>query len=292
MKRLTTTLLVLITNLAVTEITASPAKAQWVGQWKNPYTGRTFNNPMSSSLDTMIMHSMQQSMQKRMMYRVMLRKKGYSDSQINQLMTRSEPEIMVAISGRKGAISKSEPKTSNAKLVPAINAVPATRFKPSGKRLLLDAFVNDMGKTKEQREALRKIFAGVFQAYEPVADKAGFSNDVAGALSFFIAMHYSAYNDGATVSDADTVAIARQLRAALDGKEMRKASNIDKQKMYETYVMLGGFTLALSQSAATGKDDDLLKLRKQMGEDGLKSLLKVEPSRVKITDQGLEIVSA
>jgi hypothetical protein len=31
-------------------------------QWRNPFTGNTFNNPISSSLDTMILHSMQQRM--------------------------------------------------------------------------------------------------------------------------------------------------------------------------------------------------------------------------------------
>jgi hypothetical protein len=31
-------------------------------QWRNPFTGNTFNNPLSSSLDTMILHSMQQRM--------------------------------------------------------------------------------------------------------------------------------------------------------------------------------------------------------------------------------------
>lgn len=31
-------------------------------QWRNPFTGNTFNNPLSSTLDTMILHSMQQRM--------------------------------------------------------------------------------------------------------------------------------------------------------------------------------------------------------------------------------------
>jgi hypothetical protein len=36
---------------------AAPAPAE--AQYRNPFTGNTFNNPISSSLDTMIMHSIQ-----------------------------------------------------------------------------------------------------------------------------------------------------------------------------------------------------------------------------------------
>jgi hypothetical protein len=281
-KRLTITLFVFLTPLSI--MMPRPAQAQWGGQWTNPYTGNKFNNPISSSLDTMIMHSMQ----RRMMYRGMLRKKGYSETRIDQIMHKSEDEIKAIVLGGKGNATASSAKSAPTK--PATtNAVPATRFKPTGNRLLMNSFVNTLGKTQEQKDSLRQVFQEVFKAYEAEAAKSSVANDIAGAMTFYIAAHYSAYNDGTDVSETGTEAMVQQLRTMFDSEGMRKASNADKQKLYETFVMLGGFTLAVSQAAADSKDADMPKLRKQMGADGLKSLLKVEPSRVKISDKGLEI---
>jgi hypothetical protein len=274
-------LVVLLIGLTVVR----PADAQWGGQWTNPYTGNKFNNPISSYLDTQIMHSMQ----RRNMYRGMLRRKGYSESKIDQIMKGSEDEIKVVLGLKKEGASQA---TSPAKGAIITNAVPTTRFKPASKRLLMDSFVDGLSKKKDERETLRQLFAEIFKTYEAEAKKAGLANDIAGALTFFVAANYSAYNKGVEISDPGTKTMALQFQTAMDSEGMRKAPDAQKQKMYELYIMLGGFTLAGYQAAVESKDADFQKTMQKMGGDGLQYLLKVDPSRVKITDAGLEITPA
>jgi hypothetical protein len=282
MKHLVTTLAALVVPLAALAGAVRPAQAQWGGQWTNPYTGNRWNNPVSSYLDTQIMHSMQ----RRAMYRGMLQKKGYSDSKIDQIMKGSEAEIMAAVGLKKGSAPEPSSPATGAK---AGSAVPATRFRPTGRRLVMDSFVTSLTKKKDEQGALRQLFGEIFKAYETEAKKAGIANDIAGALTFFVAANYSAYNNGTAVSDPGTEAMTLQFRTALDSEGMRKAPDAEKQKMYELFVLMGGLTLATHQAAVEGKDADLEKTARKMGGDGLQYLLKVDPSRVKITDTGLEI---
>lgn len=174
---------------------------------------------------------------------------------------------------------------ANRKGVPAAT----TRFTPSGTRLTLDTLVNDLVKSAEERSSMRQVFQEVFKAYEEEAKKHGLENDVAAAMAFYLAVHFSAYHDGKDVSDKVMEAVARQLQGAFDNDDMRATKNEDKQKLYEFCVMMGGFTAATSQVATEQKDADLKKQMRQVGGNGLRSILKIAPERVQITEAGLVI---
>lgn len=171
----------------------------------------------------------------------------------------------------------------------AAAAATATRFIPDGTRLTLDALANGLGSSAEEKSQLKQVFQGALTAYEAEAKKEGVENDVAAALSFYLCVHYSACHDGQEIADATVSAVTGQLRAALDTDEMRNARDAEKQQLYEFCVMMGGFTAATLQVAAEQKDADLKKQLRQVGANGIRAILKMEPDRVRITKSGLVI---
>ena len=166
-------------------------------------------------------------------------------------------------------------------------ADPATRFKPSGRRVMLTAFVNEAASGTDERQSIRSLLESVFKSYESAAEKGGMAHDLAGALAFYVGASYRAYMGGAELSETGSAFVARQIQAALDTPQMRAASDLEKQQLYETYIMLAGL-LAARQEIAKG-DAAAIKELRPFGADGLKQLLKVDLSRVKITDEGLRI---
>jgi hypothetical protein len=193
------------------------------------------------------------------------------------------------VAKRALGIGKSSGSTATTSGAKAVKAVPATRFKPTGKRLTQDSFVDSLTKTKEEKDMYHEIFGEVFKAYEAEAQKKGFANDIAGAMTFFVEANYMAYRSGAKVSDSGTQAMILHFQTSLDNETMRNSSDAEKQKMYETFILLGGFTMTGYQVAVMRKNTDLQKTMQKMGGDGLRYLLKAEPECVRITDKGLEI---
>lgn len=253
-------------------------------QYTNPYTGRTFNNPLSSTLDTMILHSMQRRMSSRMMMSSTLRKKGYTTYQLNGM---TNEQMLAAIGGKK-ATAKSG-TTGKAKK-PAPAPIPATKFKPGPKRLLLDAFADALGKTAEEKAGYRTIFTEVLKTYESAAKQEKIENDVAAAMAFNVATNYTIYRSGAAISDGGSSVMVVQFRGLLDNDNLRKASNVDKQKLYEVFLLLGAYSIAINQVAAQQSDPQIKKAARLLAGEGLRFLLKVDPAKVLITEDGLEPV--
>jgi hypothetical protein len=266
---------------------AIPRSAQAQFEYKNIYTGRSFNNPMSASLDLFVHHGMQ----RRMMYRGMLQRKGYASAEIDRILRTSEDEIRAVI-GLKDPTPGTGPamKVKETPAAKPVNPVPASRFKPTGKRLLLNKAADALGTTVEEKAAYKTIFAEVAKAYEGEAKRLGFPNDIAGAMAFFADTSYTLYKpDFKPNSDEGSKALVRQFQEALDSDELRKAPAAEKQQLYEYYVALGAYLYTLSEVAKESKDDAVKAGVVKLGGDGLKMLLKVDPSRVSLTANGLEI---
>jgi hypothetical protein len=97
--------------------------------WTNPYTGRTWNNPTSSLIDTMI----QQRMQRDMLERALARKKDGAAA--------TSPPV------------KHEPYSKS-------------DFAGSKKRVVVDALIASLVSTAEQKQALATGINQVFDAFE------------------------------------------------------------------------------------------------------------------------------
>ena len=67
------------------------------------------------------------------------------------------------------------------------------------------------GQTREKKAPVRQA---VLTTYEAAAAKNGVANDVAAALAFYLAAHYSAYHDGREVAEPSVNALVAQLHTA------------------------------------------------------------------------------
>jgi hypothetical protein len=168
------------------------------------------------------------------------------------------------------------------------NAASATKFTPSGKRILAPKLADSIGDSAEEKKALNDLFEKALTNFEAETKKAGMANDVAPALAFFVQIHWSIYS-GKEASDAGADKMIGQIRALLDTPEMAQSSNADKQNFSEYCVCMSALTLTLYQVATEGKNaEGLANLRATAGES-LKKILGAEPDKIAITARGLEI---
>jgi hypothetical protein len=240
-------------------------------QYTNSY-GYSFNNPISASCNSMFWDKMNS----RLVYRVMLKKKGYTNAQLNQISTE---QMLAALGGAAQARSAAKAPVSGA----------ATKFSPAGKSLLLPAMVNSMVNDREQQKALLEVFEQGLKAYEKEAASSGFQNDVAGAMVFLIGACYYVFNNGLEPNSDGTEIIARALQQNLDTPAFRQIADADKQKFYELMVGLGTYLGLAYQQAVADNDAAQAETLKDAAADALKGFLKLDPATVRITANGLEI---
>jgi hypothetical protein len=83
--------------------------------------------------------------------------------------------------------------------------------------------------------------------------------------------------------------MTEQLRAALDTPAMQKASNSEKQALFEYCVGMGGFTLAMYSAGKEGNNTQLTNSMKTVAGSLISRFFGVEPKQVALTNNGLGI---
>jgi hypothetical protein len=113
---------------------------------------------------------------------------------------------------------------------------------------------------------------------------------VAAAVATFLAGSYMAYR-GVDFPDRNFKPLYRQMRQILaSDPAFARASEAERREMYEQTAILGTH-LALSREALKQRPDREAEERvRAAGRDYLRQFLKLDPERVRITDQGLVVV--
>jgi hypothetical protein len=263
MKAAAKALLALGTMIAL----SSPATAQYTSSY-----GYTFNNPISASCNTMFWNKMNA----RMLYRTMLKKKGYTDAQLNPMST----EKMLALLGGDPGAAEARKSAPGA----------ATKFTMAGRYLLVSELAKGLVEDRETQKALQEVFVQGIREYEKQAAPSGFSRDVAGAITFFLGTAYFVYRGGEDPDEKGLDRIGWAIQAAWDTPEFKAISNSDKQKFYELMISLGTYLAVAYQQAVTGGNAVAAEQLKGAAAEILKGYLKLDPKTVRITANGLEIV--
>lgn len=176
--------------------------------------------------------------------------------------------------------------TQKATTTKAASADSATRFTPSGKRIMVAKMAESLGDTAEEKKSLTDLFEAALKGFEEETKKAGMPNDVAPALAFFVQTHWAIYT-GKAAPEAGADKMIGQIRALLDTPEMASSSNAEKQSFAEYCVCMSVLTLTLYQTAE-GNKDTMATLRATAGKS-LRTMLGAGPDKVSITANGLEI---
>lgn len=200
--------------ILIVAVTAFGLSGRAEAQFTNPYTGRTWNNPTSSLIDTFIRNDM------------------------NRMMLES-------------SLAKKQGKNAAAAAVPeqkrARQPASATDFSPGKGRPAVDQFFANSGLRGEELKGMRQYIDGTFAALESQYRK----NSVATAMALALGTSVEIAS-GQEISDAqarELVANVNDLLASAPSFTKLKAS--EKQTMYDTFVLVSGLMLALKSSGDT-----------------------------------------
>lgn len=242
--------------------TLMPVRAQYT----NPYTGRTFNNPMSSFLDTVIKNNMQMQnlMTSQMISRNMLQQ---SLSRRGLKQTKKQQVEADRFARYRGTMFKTARPVMPAKLAAMFVKTPGA-----------------------DRENMTKLFDALLKAYEIRSkEQKAPSNDLARTLAYCIAANY-AYATEQEVSASGLIELRKKIRAALTADEkFRAMSDAKKQQLSESIIILTHFMALGYDNSKESKDVKSMTAFKQFAQFNLQTMLGVPSNQVRLEKTGLVI---
>jgi len=126
------------------------------------------------------------------------------------------------------------------------------RFRPTGTRLMLKTLSEKFSGNANQQARTMQLLSTLMQSYETKAAGKGYPNDLALALSSFIAFNCAAYQQKTIASD-DKILALRQLIGVLAVQQgvFAALNDLQRQETYETLIMTGGLTGTVIEIAGT-----------------------------------------
>jgi hypothetical protein len=246
-------------------------------QYTNPYTGNTWNNPMSSFLDTVIRNNMQ--MQNLM---------------TQQFIERSMLEQSLSRSGMRRTSQQKKEADRFAQYRGTMFKMSKNRIMP---KRLAAMFAKNSGKAGKERAELEDQLTAVFVTLVDFYDKRSKQqkappNDLARTLAYCIALNY-AYATEQDVSAGGLVALRSKIRTALTSdKKFRALSDVKKQEMSEGLIILSHFVALGYDQSKEAKQTQAMKNFKKLAAINLQSILGVPPARVRLEKTGLVVAAS
>ncbi|WP_026234916.1 DUF6683 family protein [Calidithermus timidus] len=201
----------------------------------------------------------------------------------NNLMLASQMAANKAI--LQAVIKRSQQKQGGS----AQTATPRTTFRPGPKRLLVQAFAQSLTQNKAQQAELVKVFELGLELYEDEARRAGKPNDVAMAFTYFVGVCYFVYA-GEEPSEQALLGLWGAVEEAFASSlEFKKATDPERQRLYELFVLMATLPLAGYSVATEANDAALKKTYQEIAGVALEAALGVRPDRLKFAPTGLEL---
>ncbi|MGB7207331.1 MAG: DUF6683 family protein [Pyrinomonadaceae bacterium] len=205
--------------------------------------------------------------------------KGPSSTLITRLLKKKTP-VATTATGRR-TTTREAPVTAK---IPTASVT----FRLGANSGVDQALASAFASTPAEKHALLLIFQQVKQAYETEVAKEGKSNNLAAAMTFFIASNVVAYHRTPMPEDDVTEQIFVSLRDIMvSTPEVAKMTNAEKHQMHDWLVYMGGFIL-LSYADATQKNDrQALDNARLLAGYSMQIALGVDVSTLTITNEGL-----
>ena len=163
-------------------------------------------------------------------------------------------------------------------------------FTPAGDSGVVRALADAFGSSAEQRASLVEAFSQIKQGYESEVAKEGKSNNLAAAMTFFIAANVVTYHQTEMPSDADTNKLFESLQQAMAKiPAFASMSNGDKQQMHDWLVCMGGFSLTNYMEAKQNRNAQGLATIKEFAEYSMRLVLGVEAAKVRLAGSRLTV---
>jgi hypothetical protein len=232
-------------------------------QWQGPM-GLQFNNPFSSLAATMAMNKAREE--------ALARRLGVRDP--NSVSTTNSNS---SSSQRPAPVPVAKP-IDNSQL----------RYKPDLAVSKLRSLADNLGSSQAERDQYFQIMQAVVTGFDQKSAQAGYPNDLALALAYFIGENLRIYHGEPEATVAQFVALRNALAQSLsDGAAFKNASDAQKQEVYETLVSYTGLTqFGYESSLKNGQQEMANGYRKLAGQNIL-TLTKMSPDSVSFGPNGL-----
>jgi hypothetical protein len=162
--------------------------------------------------------------------------------------------------------------------------VDVLKFTPAGDSGVAKALADALGGTPEERAALVQAFAQLKQGYEAEVAREGKSNNLAAAMTFFIAANVMSYYQTDMPSDADIAKLMESMQQAMARiPAFAQMTGPEKHKMHDWLVYMGAFALSNYMDAQQRKDTQGLATMKQFADYAMRLALGVEAKNLRLS---------
>lgn len=166
-------------------------------------------------------------------------------------------------------------------------------FTPNSTSDNFKIIADTVGQNAEQRQLFKQLFVETKKGFEAEMIPKGRKNNLAAAMTFFIATTVTVYNDDPEPSEEAIENLFQALTAMYDETpEMASVPNKDKQFLHDTFVAFSGMPLAFYMEAKDKKDAEMLKLAKVVAGALLLEILKINPNDVRFEGNTLKFKNA
>lgn len=162
----------------------------------------------------------------------------------------------------------------------------STQFSPAGTSSALDRLV--YAYPQASRSSIRATFEQLLDGYAKIEQQFNVPrNDVAGAVAAFIAGSYMAYHD-VDFPDEHFKPLVMQIHRTISvDPQFAKASNAEKQELYEQMAIVGMFLATTQMALKVKPNPQVAAAMKQAAKGYLEQFLKTDADRVEISGHGL-----
>jgi hypothetical protein len=161
-------------------------------------------------------------------------------------------------------------------------------FRPTSNSGVAQSLIDALASNATERQGLTVLFGQIKRSYETEVAKEGKSNNLAAALTFFVASSIMAYNDSPEPSDAIVENFYNSLGDTMRvTPEFTQMSNTEKQQMHDWLVLMGGFILASHMDAKQRNDAEALKNSKLLAYYAFR-ILGIDPNTLNFVSSRVE----
>lgn len=157
-------------------------------------------------------------------------------------------------------------------------AIASIKFRPGPDTGIGDLLATAITTNAQEKAVMSELFRQLKSGYETEVAKEGKSNDLAAAMTFFVASNVVAYHNSAEPSDAATEDFYNSVREVMAATpEIARLTDAEKQQTHDWLVYMGGLVLLGHMNAKNTNDRASLADYKAVADQSMRLVLGVGP---------------